>query len=267
MQRTARLLVPVRPITPKLKVVDGLQASNFTVTEDRIPHKICGLTHGRQPVSTGILLDTSASMRGVARAATEAVDQLLSTSGPQDEYFLEDVNTTPTVQCLFSCDPARIRAALQPHSSGRTALIDAMFVAHDAMRKARHPNRALLIISDAEDNCSTRLPGEFARALAAFPVPIFLVIPVDRRALEPVFTRKDLVRLAKWSGGYAVQVNRSEMLPAVTDIVDVIRRPYLISLRGPSTRGNTQFGELRVEVNGVRTRPALLFREVIRYAN
>ena len=87
--------------------VDDLHASNFDLLQNRTLQKVCGFVHVRQPTSIGILLDTSGSMTGGGCAMSQtllprpahwskpltiaraAIEELLSTSGPQDEYFLD----------------------------------------------------------------------------------------------------------------------------------------------------------------------------------
>ena len=92
--------------------------------------KICALAHHRQPISVGILLDTSWSMRGVQfdlfALAKAGINRFLDASGPEDEYFLEYVNSWPAMKCIFSCDLSHIRAGLQVEPRGESALIDAI---------------------------------------------------------------------------------------------------------------------------------------------
>jgi len=117
-------------MTKELKAVEGLQVTDFALKENGVPQKICALAHHRQPISVGILLDTSWSMRGVQSdlfaLAKAGINRFLDASGPEDEYFLEYVNSWPAMKCIFSCDLSHIRAGLQVEPRGESALIDAI---------------------------------------------------------------------------------------------------------------------------------------------
>jgi hypothetical protein len=181
--------IPVRALTLKLTTVDNLSLTNFELTQHRSPLNLCGFTHVRQPSSIGILLDISGSMAGYgcgpARRAWSkpqpmawaAVDALLSTSGTEDEYFLGLVNERPTIECAFTRNVDRIRAAIQVKFKGKTALLDGMYLALNEMRRARCPNRVLLVISDGCDNLSSHKLREISQTASDLTVAIFFLTP------------------------------------------------------------------------------------------
>jgi hypothetical protein len=86
------LALSVRAIRGGLQTLDTLQPGNFVVTDGKAAIHICGVAHDRQPMSLGIVLDTSTSMRGrrsdLQAIARLAIGKLLDTSQPSDEYFL-----------------------------------------------------------------------------------------------------------------------------------------------------------------------------------
>jgi len=117
------LAVPVRALTPRMQALDTLQPGNFVVKDGKARLGICGVTHERQPVSVGIVLDISASMRGgssdLAAIARAGIGKLLDTSQPGDEYFLEYVNDVAAMQCGFGSDLQHVRDGLQVHRKGK----------------------------------------------------------------------------------------------------------------------------------------------------
>lgn len=268
------LAVHVRVMTKELRALDGLKATDFALTENGVPQTVCGFAHVRRPLSMGILLDTSGSMRGIRvnllTIAKAGIDAFLGASGPQDEYFLEYANAAPAIQCAFTSDLPQIRAKLETTPKGRTALVDAVYLALNAMRKARHANRALLIVSDAYDNQSIHRIEELTAAFSSWPLPIFLVILVERwrtelQPLEELSAREDLVRFANRSGGYATWVsNKQEMSAAVTKLASAIRSPYLLYFVSPASLMTQRPLDLQVEVIGVRPRPLVFYRGAIR---
>lgn len=261
-------------MSEKLEPIEGLQASDFTVTKGHAPLKLCGFHHVRLPSSIGILLDTSGSMRGPnfdgLAIAKAGISQLLDTSGPQDEYFLEYVSTGPAMKCTFSCNLVHIQAALQTSAAGSTALIDAIYVALNAMHKAHHRNRALLVVSDLYDNNSLYNSQELSQAFTESPIPIFLILPVDRMQGDghsgADIARDDLMQLINQSGGYTIRVpDREGALAAATQLAAAIRSPYMLYFQSSAPRGASHRFDLRVEVKRVRPRPWVLYK-AIQYA-
>src|ERR1035441_9824512 len=261
------LAVPVRALTFDLKTLDGLQPSNFVVKDGNSRLGICGVTHDRQPVSVGIVLDVSASMRGglsdLAAIARAGVGRMLDTSQPGDEYFLEYVNDVATMQCGFGCDLQHIRDGLQVHRKGKTALIDGLLMALREMPKAHHANRALVVVSDGFDNRSVHKFKELERAYADSPVPLFLLVPAEYYGESDTYdereARNSLLRLVGQSGGYNVAVYDAKVAMAVvTGLASVIRSPYMLYFARPlGSRGG-----LDIEVKGVRPRPRLFYGPV-----
>jgi Ca-activated chloride channel homolog len=286
-ERDANIVaVRVRALTQKLVSVDDLQASNIEISQNHVQQSVCGFVHVNQPSSIGILLDTSGSMREgefhipawsnpVVMTRT-AVDELLSTAGTDDEYFLEIVNDHPAIQRDFTHDLNGIRAGLPPAFKGKTALLDAIYVALNAMQKAKHSNRALLILSDGGDNASTHKFRQLSAVVAASGVPLFFVIPGDpvrdrmRLSVFPTGVdattegaiRSDLFRLAERSGGYTFSVpNKQQMVSIVRQLSTAIRAPYVLYFHGPPMPGGRGGqDDVHITVNGVRPQPILLYQ-------
>jgi VWFA-related protein len=270
--------IPVRVTSRDLRIVVSLKQSDFTVTDDHLPQRVCGFAHARQPVSLGILLDTSGSMSytfdGLA-VAKAAINQVLDTSGPKDEYFLEHVNARPSMQCIFRSDLACLRAGLQAVPRGTTALIDALLVAVGAMRRAQHANRALLVISDGYENDSKYAISQLTRTVSAFPVPIFFVVVSDHWArwrrdfhsLEEASMQKRMIDFVNQSGGYSLDVSgvsKKKMLAAVAELAEAIRSPYILYLAKPKRSDASPFRHLRVEVKGQSRQHRVFYRGAYR---
>jgi Ca-activated chloride channel family protein len=202
-------------------------------------------------------------------AAKVAVSRLLSASLPDDEYFLEYVSSWPKMQCQFTSDLRQLPAVLNVSPNGRTALVDAMYLALQAMRQARNSNRALLVISDGYENSSVYNARELFAAFSDQPTPMFLLIPhappfrIGPRGPtmpEGVIELHDrLVQLATESGGYALSVsNVGQLISAAMQFGNAIRSPYVLSFRKPPQGATNHNFNLRVETNG-RPRPILLY--------
>jgi VWFA-related protein len=252
----------------KNRAVQRLQANDFVILENGAAQQPCEFRHVREPVSVGILADMSGSMRETSPdgpgVAAGAIDEFLKSSGPQDEYFFEEVGTGPAMRCLFTCDLTSIRARLQIKPLERTALVDGVYLALAAMRKARHQNRALLIVSDGYDNASVYTPNELKRALAETPVPMFLVIPASR--WERVGLRGQAVLIAdeqemrarmldvtESSGGLWLPVSDArEARGLASQLASAMRRPYLLTYVSSSAMSGTRARKIQVKLNRVK---------------
>ena len=181
--------------------------------------------------------------------------------GPQDEFFLSYVNDDPAIQFQFTGDVGKLRTALNVPVRGHTALVDTVYLALNAMRKARYATRGLLIVSDGEDNDSVYRMSELAAAAREARVPIFLIVPrdvlpreVSRQAERTA--RSELMTLAATSGGAAVAANlREQMLAAAETYAVAMRSMHTLyaAWRGEKTDG------LKVKVKGVRRQPVLFY--------
>lgn len=264
--------IPVRVLTPEFNVWEGLSVASFTLSGDGVALALCGMIHVREAVSVGILLDTSTSMRanafhdpiGQARAF---VNRFLDVSGPQDEFFLEYVNSTPKVQCPFGSALPLVRAGLDVTPKGKTALIDALYLALNQMRNARNASRALLVLSDGFENVSVYNDKELSRLVAESPVPIFpllpaLPYPIHGLGPKEIAARDDLMRLAAASGGFYSVIPRDKTSPeAAEQLATAIHLPYrLYFTHMPPSSGTVL--RLRVGVQGVHPQPLLAYRFV-----
>jgi VWFA-related protein len=137
--------------------VSGLRQEDFEVFEDDELQAVTQFSADRVPVSLGILLDTSQSMRGDKfEAARAALDRFLNDlASPDDEFFLTRFSTTPALLQGWTNERSKIGKALAGIvPRGDTAMYDAIVDALPLTREARNLKKALVIISDGNDNSS-----------------------------------------------------------------------------------------------------------------
>jgi len=120
---SALVLVPVTVLDRRGAIVNGLAGDAFTVTEDGVPRPIQSFSEDDAPVSIGIVLDLSGSMKAVLGPAKESLRALLKDANPADEAFLNAVSTRPRAYLGFTRDFDDIvnRAAFE-NAGGDTAL-------------------------------------------------------------------------------------------------------------------------------------------------
>src|ERR1700740_1466563 len=140
----------------KGQLVNDLNKSNFKVFEDKVLQGIVSLQHQDTPVSIGLLVDNSGSMRTKRAAVASAALDLVKASNPQDETYVINFSDQAYLDQDFTSDLGLLQNGLAHLSlSGGTALYDTIVTAADKMEQsAKRPRRVLIIITDGEDNAS-----------------------------------------------------------------------------------------------------------------
>jgi Mg-chelatase subunit ChlD len=149
------VLVPVTVTDGSSRLIAGLDQHNFQLYEDKQLQEIKHFSSEDAPVSIGILLDVSGSMATKVERAREALIELLKDSNPQDEFFLMTFANAPALVQDFTQNIGDVQNRLVfMVPQGRTALLDAIFLGIDNMKKAKYQRKALLVISNGGDNSS-----------------------------------------------------------------------------------------------------------------
>src|ERR1035441_5320548 len=160
------VLIPVSVTDAKNHPVVGIDASQFRVFDGKAEQQVVNVSANDAPVSVGIVFDGSASMSSKLPKAREAVVEFLKSANPDDEFFLVNFASTAEVAVPFTTNGAEIQNRLMyATTKGKTALLDAVYLALETMKDARNPHKALLIISDGGDNDSRYTETEVRRAV------------------------------------------------------------------------------------------------------
>jgi VWFA-related protein len=139
------------------RYVPNLGATDFTVVEDGKEQKIALVEQSNDlPLSIGVLLDASTSMRPKIQTATETIDRFLRTLGPSDDIFLMSFSGKPKLEQNFTNDRNKISKALHKvQLNSRTALYDTIEQGIAKVRDGKHPKKALLLVTDGQDTISS----------------------------------------------------------------------------------------------------------------
>jgi len=138
------------------RYVQGLKKNDFLVEEDGRRQELTHFDHNEDtPVSVGIVLDTSGSMRTKLDTATNAVDRFVRTIHPDDDIFLMAFNNEVYLLQNFTNDRSKLRKALRyTDSAGGTALYDALEEALAKIKFGANNKRAILLVTDGQDTIS-----------------------------------------------------------------------------------------------------------------
>ena len=163
---TTLVLIPVAVTDPMSRFVTGLERENFKVFEDKVEQEIVQFSSEDASLSVGIVFDTSGSMGAKLQKSRQAVAQFMKTANPRDEFFLIQFSDRPEMVQDFTTQAEEIQNRLTfTQAKGRTALLDAIYLAMSQMKKAHNPRRAILIISDGGDNSSRYTESEVMNAV------------------------------------------------------------------------------------------------------
>lgn len=160
------------------RFVANLTRDDFSVYEDGVLQAIDYFSRERVPVSLGIVLDTSGSMVGdKIRAAQRALDRfLVELLGPDDEVFLYRIGDEPLLVQGWTTDRDALRRQLgRITPAGETALYDTVARAVALAQTGTHRKKAILIISDGNDNASTIGVGQVRQLILQSELLVYAI--------------------------------------------------------------------------------------------
>jgi Ca-activated chloride channel family protein len=237
----ARITVDVTEILVHATVSDhrgapvaGLNKENFSIMEDGVPQDIKHFGHRDIPVTAGLVIDNSGSMKSKRAEVIAAMLSFAGSSNPEDQMFLinfnEHVRFGLPSQTAFTDNSEQLRAVMNTvRADGETALFDAIATALDHLKKGSRDKRVLVVVSDGADNASHLKKAqvlELAKHSDAIIYTIAIYDPDDSENMDPRFMRD----LAKNSGGRAYFPAKVEdVRPACENIANEIRNQYSLS--------------------------------------
>src|ERR1039457_4793733 len=173
---TNLVLVPVTVCDPLNRPVTGLEKEHFKVFDDRVEQTVTHFAMDDEPVAVGLVFDISGSMGPKLRLSRLAAAAFFKTANPEDEFFLVEFNDQPKMVVPLTQNVEEIQNQLTfAQSKGRTALLDAIFLSLNEMKKSTKNKKALLIISDGGDNSSRYTEGEVKNMVRERDVLIYAI--------------------------------------------------------------------------------------------
>jgi len=248
----------------------GLTADSFRIFEEGRPQEIRFFESADAPITVGLVIDSSGSMRNVRDRVIAASSDFVASSNRDDEVFAlvfnDSVHAVLEESEPFTADANALRNALadvfQP--DGRTALYDAIAEGLTYGAHGAHDRRALVVLSDGGDNASRVSFGELMTRVQSSNAIIYAVALADPLDLDS--NPKRLVRLAETSGGKAFEPKDvGGVHQAFQQIARDIRHSYTIGYEPKQTDQHAGFRHIHVEARApdgrrltVRTRTGYL---------
>ena len=231
-------------------LVTNLTPTNFAIYEDNQPQKITSFKREDIPVSIGIVVDNSGSMRTKRAAVTKAVLNLIQASNPQDEVFVVNFNDDPYLDQDFTNKIGPLHEALdRVDSRGGTALYDAVIASADHLAKgAKKEKKVLLVVTDGVDNESRESLESAIRKVQDDNGPTIYTIGIlgDEPGIKRA--KRALQSLSDQTGGVAFfPKDLMEVDEISQEVARDIRNQYSLTYKPTNPRSNGGYRKVKVE--------------------
>jgi Ca-activated chloride channel homolog len=250
---------------PYNRYVSGLTKKNFTIIDNNEEQELTFFSDTDAPVSIGILFDVSGSMSGEKiQRARKALEKFINTSHPNDEYFLIAFNDKAQLLLDRTRDgEAVLRKLTLVKPNKNTALYDAVYLGVERVTRGTHQKKAILIISDGEDNNSRYKFTEVRRICKESDVNIYSIGLYDGRDANGLGIQGQsfLTELSSVTGGEAFfpQTN-VEMDEIFERIALELRHQYSVGYTPKNFSPDGKWRKLKVKVKPPRGLPRLTVR-------
>lgn len=245
------------------KLVTSLPQNAFKVYENGAEQAIKLFRREDVPVSMGILIDDSGSMRDKRAKVGAAALALVKASNPHDEVFLVNFNDEAYLDVPFTNDVNKLEEGLQKiDSRGGTAMRDAISMSIDYLKsKGKKDKKIIMVVTDGNDTASMESLEKLVAKVRQSEVLVYAIaILGEEEPRESKKAQRALKALTEASGGLAYY---PKALPEVEklslDVAKEIRNQYIIGYTPTIAALDGTFRQIRVAVKGpgspsVRTR-------------
>jgi Ca-activated chloride channel family protein len=251
---TNLVLVPVSVFDPQNRPVTGLEKEHFRVLDDHVEQTITHFSMDDEPVAVGMVFDISGSMGPKLQKSRQAAAEFFRTSNTEDEYFLVEFNDQPKLVVPLTRNVEEIQNQLTwAQSKGRTALLDAIFLALNEIKKSKKNRKALLIISDGGDNSSRYTESEVRNLVRENDVLIYAIGVFESgsgrlRTTEEAGGPGLLNELCDQTGGRQLPADASELPDIAAKIGVELRNRYVLGYSPTSRLRDGRYHTLQVKV-------------------
>src|SRR5437660_2904555 len=247
------------------RFAEGLKSENFRVFEDKVEQKLAVFKREDVPVSMGLVVDNSGSMRDKRPKVNEAAITLVQASNPQDEAFVVNFNDDFYLDLDkdFTSSIAELKEALERiDSRGSTALYDAIVGSLDHLKKASRDKHVLLIVTDGEDNSSHYSLEKTIREIQKTDTVIYTIGLLSQESKKSAKKAKHALEdIARASGGVSYfPENVEDVHNICQQVAHDIRNQYTLAYYPTNTRRDGTFRSVTVEVTPPRGRGKLVAR-------
>jgi Ca-activated chloride channel family protein len=239
-------------VDEKRRLAGDLKRGDFRVWENGVPQTIDSFEQRDLPVSMGILIDNSGSMRDKRAAVNAAALRLVRASNPEDEAFIVNFSDKAYLDQGFTSNTVALERGLARFDSkDTTALYDAVAASADELtRQAKQPKQVLLIVTDGADNVSRLSLEQAASRVQRLGGPVVYSIGLlfgdDKE--ESRRAENDLETLSRETGGIAYFPRSLEDVDEIAgEVARDIRDQYTIGYHSTKPASLGGYRTVRVE--------------------
>jgi Ca-activated chloride channel family protein len=270
----------VRVIDRNNRPIDNLRQSDFQVFEDGVAQPIESFSREEVPISYGLAVDNSGSLRAQLQSVIDAGKTIVNSNRPGDETFIIRFidSTKIDLKQDFTKDKDILIDTLEDFytEGGQTAIIDAVYLAAEYAAEYKKGDdsdrrrRALIVVTDGEDRNSVYNEQQLFARLREEDVQIYVIGFVRELDKEHGLIRKSprdkavnlINKLASETGGRAFFPESLSELPKIADeIVRDLRTQYVVSYNPTNKSRDGSFRSIKVVVDdGARDKHIALTR-------
>ncbi|MBS1806607.1 MAG: VWA domain-containing protein [Acidobacteria bacterium] len=246
----------------KDRAVVGLKPEDFKVYENKIGQPLSFFSTGDVPVSWGLVLDRSDSMKEVIQDVYQAAVRVVNEGVEKDETFIVTFNNKVELVADFASDKQQLqKSVLGLRAEGSTALWDAVSFALEKLKQAKHRKKVLLVITDGEDNRSRTAFKNLIKQAEEAGVMIYTVgLFQSKEKSRPgvrnygprsrVSPREELTQLAAITGASATfPTTLKECLEKLQQIANEVGHQYSVGYYPGDPQNDGKWRKLKVVVN------------------
>ncbi|HWP43656.1 MAG TPA: VWA domain-containing protein [Blastocatellia bacterium] len=239
------------------RFVTGLRKEHFEVYDDKIKQEISHFSDEDTPVSLGIVYDVSGSMKSRVQRSFNSLKRFFETSHEDDDFFLIAFNERARLVQDFTTSADQLLSSLMfVDAKKSTALYDAVYLAVEKVRQGRHSKKALLLISDGQDNNSRYSYKELRNRVKEADVLIYAIGITDpyHDSLAGL-GRSILEEITRMTGGrsfFPNAYNELELTEICSRIALELRHQYSIGFYPTDTTKETKWHKVKIKLNPPR---------------
>lgn len=266
-ERTELVTLTVTLTDREGRTIEGLSATDLEIYEDKVKQQIEYYKAEDSPVSVGVIFDLSGSMQRKLDAARQALKSFVETSHADDEFFLIGFNQRANLLAEY-CDNEGLSDRLNLiNAQGNTALYDAIYLGVEKVLHGRHRRRALLIISDGQDNASRYSVNQLRQRLKETDVQLYC-IGIERSGTIGKGERREEQRghmilddITRLTGGKAFFItSASQLEEAMSRIALELRQQYGLAYTPTNQKRDGRWRKIQVRVNRTDGLKSLIVR-------
>ena len=252
------VILRVTVTDPLNRYVVGLEKDHFRVFENKLEQTLTHFSNDLSPISVGIILDMSGSMGDNILSARSSVIRFLEQGDPQDEYFLLTFNDRAALVRDFTNRSENIQNEVSIQTpKGRTALYDAVYYGLEKISEGRHPKKALIVITDGEDNSSRYTFSELKEFVKESDAQIYVI---GERG-DMGYGRGIISEIVRLTGARAFFPNNFKQLDYFCDLIhSELRNQYLVGYTPTDREFDGSWRKIKVELDPPDGMPKLRVR-------